>query len=125
VNLLFLLHKSSRFADYLHDRTTVLVGKRHPVVDAALTPFNPHCSPRMSMKVLVLIVSRVLFDVFRSVSVRLRAAVVMALVLLVGAALPAHGTTFPLKVSANGRYLVDQNNVPFRIQGDSPWDLLV
>ena len=33
--------------------------------------------------------------------------------------------SFPLKVSANGRYLVDQNNVAFRVQGDSAWDLLV
>src|SRR4029079_10487451 len=30
-------------------------------------------------------------------------------------------TTFvyPLKVSANGRYLVDQNNVPWRVQADA------
>lgn len=27
---------------------------------------------------------------------------------------------YPLKVSANGRYLVDRNNVPFLIAGDSP-----
>src|ERR1043166_9346660 len=27
---------------------------------------------------------------------------------------------FPLKASANGRYLVDQNNVPFQMIGDSP-----
>lgn len=27
---------------------------------------------------------------------------------------------YPLKASANGRYLVDQNNVPFLIMGDSP-----
>ena len=33
-----------------------------------------------------------------------------------GASSPA----FPLKVSANGRYLVDQNNIPFLIVGDSP-----
>ena len=31
--------------------------------------------------------------------------------------------TFPLKVSSNGRYLVDQNGVPFRIQGDTAWQL--
>lgn len=33
--------------------------------------------------------------------------------------------TFPLRVSANGRYLEGQNGVPFRIQGDSPWDASV
>src|SRR6185437_3473634 len=27
---------------------------------------------------------------------------------------------FPLKASANGRYLVDQNNVPFLMVGDAP-----
>ncbi|MGH9342917.1 MAG: DUF4038 domain-containing protein, partial [Terriglobia bacterium] len=27
---------------------------------------------------------------------------------------------YPVKVSANGRYLVDQNNTPFLIAGDSP-----
>jgi hypothetical protein len=27
---------------------------------------------------------------------------------------------FPLKASANGRYLVDQNNLPFQMIGDSP-----
>jgi hypothetical protein len=40
-------------------------------------------------------------------------------------AVPAQATTFPLKVSADGRFLTDQNNVPFRVQGDAPWDLLV
>jgi hypothetical protein len=32
---------------------------------------------------------------------------------------------FPLKASANGRYLVDQRNIPFLIVGDSPQALLV
>jgi Protein of unknown function (DUF4038)/Putative collagen-binding domain of a collagenase len=31
---------------------------------------------------------------------------------------------YPLKVSANNRYLVDQNNVPFMIVGDSPQALI-
>ena len=35
------------------------------------------------------------------------------------------GVVYPLKVSANGRYLVDQNNVPFLITGDSPQALIV
>lgn len=34
-------------------------------------------------------------------------------------------TAYPLKVSANGRYLVDQNNVPFLLTGDSPQALMV
>jgi hypothetical protein len=32
---------------------------------------------------------------------------------------------YPLKVSANNRYLVDQNNLPFMIVGDSPHSLIV
>ncbi len=31
---------------------------------------------------------------------------------------------YPLKISANGRYLVDQNRKPFRIQGDSAQSLI-
>jgi hypothetical protein len=34
------------------------------------------------------------------------------------------GVAFPLKVSANHRYLVDQNNVPFLMVGDSPQGLM-
>ncbi len=32
---------------------------------------------------------------------------------------------YPVKISANGRYLVDQNNVPFLMVGDSPQSLVV
>jgi hypothetical protein len=32
---------------------------------------------------------------------------------------------YPLKKSGNGRYLVDQKNVPFLIAGDSPQSLMV
>ncbi len=32
---------------------------------------------------------------------------------------------YPLKISTNRRYLVDQNNKPFRIQGDSAQSLIV
>jgi Protein of unknown function (DUF4038)/Putative collagen-binding domain of a collagenase len=51
-----------------------------------------------------------------------------ALVLLTLARIPAAdaatGFIYPLKVSANHRYLVDQNGTPFRIQGDSAWSLI-
>jgi hypothetical protein len=30
-----------------------------------------------------------------------------------------------LKLSSNGRYLVDQNGDPFLVVGDSPWSLIV
>jgi hypothetical protein len=33
-------------------------------------------------------------------------------------------TAFPLKISANGRYLVDQNGTPFRIHGYALWSLI-
>ena len=40
-------------------------------------------------------------------------------------ALPATaGPVYPVKASSNGRYLVDQNNVPFLIVGDSPHTLV-
>jgi hypothetical protein len=32
---------------------------------------------------------------------------------------------YPLKVSVNKRYLVDQNNVPFLLQGDAAWSIIV
>jgi len=37
----------------------------------------------------------------------------------------AAGPVYPVKVSANKRYLVDQNNAPFLITGDSPQGLMV
>ena len=40
------------------------------------------------------------------------------------AAAQATPTAYPLKVSANGRYLIDQNNQPFLIVGDSPQALI-
>ncbi len=58
----------------------------------------------------------------------MRGAVVGCVVLLLSclfASSVVAAPVFPLKVSANGRYLVDQNNVGFRVQGDSPWDVLV
>jgi hypothetical protein len=35
------------------------------------------------------------------------------------------GPAYPLKASANGRYLVDQNNAPFLVIGDAPHSLIV
>lgn len=32
---------------------------------------------------------------------------------------------YPLKVNANKRYLVDQNSIPFLLQGDAAWSLIV
>jgi hypothetical protein len=37
------------------------------------------------------------------------------------AAQTSNAATFPLKQSANGRYLVDQTNTPFRVQSDAAW----
>lgn len=33
-------------------------------------------------------------------------------------------TSFPLNVSANRRYLVDQNERPFLIHGDTAWSII-
>ncbi len=43
--------------------------------------------------------------------------------LLVGLLMPNMmvAQTFPLKLSSNGRYLVDKDNKPFLINGDTPW----
>lgn len=38
--------------------------------------------------------------------------------------IPSGPATYPLKVSANGRYLVDQNNKPFLMVGDSPQSII-
>jgi hypothetical protein len=40
-----------------------------------------------------------------------------------GAATPS--VSFPIRASANGRYLEDQNGVPFRVHGDTAWALAV
>ncbi len=47
--------------------------------------------------------------------------------LLLSLAVPVAATTpvYPVKISASGRYLVDQNNVPFLMVGDSPHSLIV
>jgi hypothetical protein len=34
-------------------------------------------------------------------------------------------TSFPLKVGSDSRHLVDQNNVPFLVNGDAAWSLVV
>jgi len=39
-------------------------------------------------------------------------------------ALPTGAPAWPLKVSANGRYLVGQNGIPFLVVGDSPQSLI-
>jgi hypothetical protein len=57
----------------------------------------------------------------------------LTILFLVSKATPAlTGTTttsgsvaYPLKVSSNNRYLVDQNNEPFLLVGDAAWNLLV
>ncbi len=51
----------------------------------------------------------------------------IAVVALAASASAAESTrfTFPLKISDNGRHLVDQKRVPFFIHGDSPWSLIV
>jgi hypothetical protein len=40
-----------------------------------------------------------------------------------GGAPPAPAPVFPLKISANGHYFVDQNDHPFRIQAEAAWFL--
>jgi hypothetical protein len=54
-----------------------------------------------------------------------RQGVVLALISLVLVTQVLAAPTYPLKKSANGRYLVDQNNTPFLIIGDTAWSLIV
>jgi len=39
--------------------------------------------------------------------------------------MPNMNVKYPLKIGTNKRYLVDQNNVPFLLQGDAAWSLIV
>jgi Protein of unknown function (DUF4038)/Putative collagen-binding domain of a collagenase len=54
-------------------------------------------------------------------NVRCASAVLVA-VLFCACIFANASTLFPLQASANGRYLVDQNGAPFRIQGEASWD---
>ena len=59
-----------------------------------------------------------------------RSAVEIAVLSLVGclmfsSVLSSADRISPLKAEANKRYLVDQNNVPFLMQGDAAWSLIV
>ncbi len=50
---------------------------------------------------------------------------IWALISLAFVTQAAAAPTYPLKKSANGRYLVDQNNTPFLMIGDTAWSLMV
>ena len=51
---------------------------------------------------------------------------VVALGLVLGVATQSRAqVAFPLKTSANGRYLVDQHTVPFLMTGDAPQSMMV
>ena len=45
--------------------------------------------------------------------------------LIITSALHPADRIYPLKIAATQRYLIDQNNVPFLVQGDSAWSLIV
>ncbi len=62
------------------------------------------------------------YGLWKSVA-RALAASIFAVVIAGGAR--AADPAYPLKISANHRFLVDQNNRPFLIQGDAPWSLIV
>ena len=53
--------------------------------------------------------------------------IVLALLgsLVLNPGLLAAQPAYPLKVSPNHRYLMDQHNEPFLLQGDAPWSLIV
>ncbi len=49
---------------------------------------------------------------------------VAAAVVLAAWTAAAAAAELPLKVSENGRFLVDQKGVPFLVVADSPWSLI-
>ena len=62
--------------------------------------------------------------VFRGAVLAISCLVGVSLVPSVGTAQHQHEIT-QLRVSANRRYLVDQSGVPFLLQGDAAWSLIV
>jgi Protein of unknown function (DUF4038)/Concanavalin A-like lectin/glucanases superfamily/Putative collagen-binding domain of a collagenase/Bacterial Ig domain len=56
---------------------------------------------------------------------RVRLLFLAAVVSLASSIAAAAGVAYPLTKSPNGRYLVDQNNVPYLMVGDSPQALIV
>jgi VanZ family protein len=52
-------------------------------------------------------------------------AVLVAATLTIAAATPASAASYPLRKSANGRYLVDRAGAPFMVVGDAPQSLIV
>jgi hypothetical protein len=48
----------------------------------------------------------------------------ICLALFCAVAIPAHAATFPLKKSANNRYLTGQDGTPFMLVGDTVWDFI-
>ncbi|MCL4708120.1 T9SS type A sorting domain-containing protein [bacterium] len=50
---------------------------------------------------------------------------VLVLATVAAAQQDAASPAFPLKISSDGRHLVDQNDTPFLINGDTPWSLMV
>src|SRR5262249_44087228 len=53
------------------------------------------------------------------------AALAVTWLFLLEGTTPADAAVYPLQQSVNGRYLVDQNGVPFLIVGDAPQALMV
>ncbi len=51
--------------------------------------------------------------------------IVLTCIWVLAQAAPQTDAVFPLKVSGNGRYLVDQKDRPFLVVGDTPWSLMV
>jgi len=56
-------------------------------------------------------------------SARSCVALTLLLWLVVSLGAQAANPAYPLKISVNKRYFVDQNNVPFLYHGDTPWSL--
>ena len=64
-------------------------------------------------------------QVGKRIIVRMLVAVALTVIWLASAADIPGQPVLPLKVSGNGRYLVDQQNRPFLVLGDTAWSLIV
>lgn len=61
----------------------------------------------------------------RMIKIALKSALLLSLLVLVfSGRANADEYLFPLKISPNSRYLVDQNDTPFFLNGDTPWSLI-
>src|ERR1700740_2536252 len=66
---------------------------------------------------------KLIYLIFQPIAI-MRSASIFVLIFLLQLGFSANAQTFPVKVSANGKYLVDSHNKPFLIKEISGWGLI-